>query len=130
MLTQPSRPVFWRFVFATLAILTILAGVGFWERSCDLHVDLAQSRAWQMLFTLLAVFFLSMLAGVVLSYFAGGDKFYERFESLGQDSKAARWLGVPLAAIGLFGFVFVSWHPLFRRIMGRRKWSAVTWHSF
>jgi hypothetical protein len=113
MLSQPSRSVFWRFVFATLAILTILAGVGFWERSRDLHVDLAQSRAWQMLFTLLAVFFLFMLAGFTLSYFALGDKFYERFESLG-----ARWLGVPLAVIGLFGFVFVSWHPFFGGIWG------------
>lgn len=117
MITQPSCRVFWRFVFTALALLVALAIVGYWDRSRILHVDLAQSRAWQSLFMLLGVFFLITISGIVLSFLHYGDKLWDRLELLGQDSKAARWLGVPLAVVGLFGFVLVAWHPFFASIL-------------
>ena len=118
MITQPSRRAFWRFVIMALAILTALAVLGYWERSRDLQVSLSQSRPWQALFALLGVFFLLVIAGVVLSYLRSSAKVWDRLEAWGEGSKAARWLGVSLAAIGLFGFVLVSWHPLFQRVLG------------
>ena len=96
MIRQPSRRVFWRFVFATLAALTLSASLGYWRHSRDLHVDLSLSRAWQALFLLLGVFFLTTVAGIVLSYLRSGDTVWDWLESLGQDSRAARGLAVAL----------------------------------
>ncbi len=121
MITQPSGRVFWRFVFAALAVLVVLAGLGYWERSRDLHVSLPQSRAWQMLFVLLGAFFIAALVGVRMTYLRAGDRLWDRLESLGSDSGAARWLGVLLGVTGLFGFVLVSWHPFFQRLLGGQQ---------
>lgn len=117
MITQPSRRTFWQFVFTVLTILVVLSGVGYWDRSRVLYVDLSQSPAWQSVFVVLGVFFLITLSGVVLSYLRSGEKLWDRFESLGQGSKAACWLGVLLAVTGLFGFVLVAWHPFFQRLL-------------
>ena len=121
MITQPFGRVFWRFVFAALAVLVVLAGLGYWERSRDLHVSLPQSRAWQMLFVLLGAFFIAALVGVRMTYLRAGDRLWDRLESLGSDSGAARWLGVLLGVTGLFGFVLVSWHPFFQRLLGGQQ---------
>ena len=121
MITQPFGRVFWRFVFAALAVLVVLAGLGYWERSRDLHVSLPQSRAWQMLFVLLGAFFTAALVGVRMTYLRAGDRLWDRLESLGSDSGAARWLGVLLGVTGLFGFVLVSWHPFFQRLLGGQQ---------
>lgn len=121
MITHPSDRTFWRFIFAALAVLVVLAGLGYWERSRDLHVSLPQSRAWQMLFVLLGAFFLAALVGVRMTYLRAGDRLWNRLESLGSDSRAARWLGVLLGVTGLFGFVLVSWHPFFQRLLGGQQ---------
>lgn len=117
MISQPSHRVFWRFVFVALAMLTASAALGYWERSHDLNVSLSQSRPWQTLFALLGVFFLGTAVGTAITYRQTGDRFWNRLESLGGDSPAARWLGVLLAVIGSFGFVLVTWHPFFRRVL-------------
>ncbi len=117
MITQPSPRVFWRFVFVALATLAALACLGYWERSRELGVDVSQSRAWQVLFVSLGGFFLITVFGIVLSYLHSSDRLWDRLEAWGQGSGASRWLGVPLAAPGLFGFVLVAWHPFFQGIL-------------
>lgn len=121
MITQPSNRDFWRFVFVALAVLVILAGLGYWERSRVLNVSLSQSQPWQTLFILLGAFFLAMLVGAAMTYLRTGDRLWDRLESLGQNSRAARWLGVLLAVTGLFGFILVSWHPFFQRLLGGQQ---------
>jgi hypothetical protein len=116
MMTLPSRREFWRFVFATLAILVVLAGVGFLDRARILHVSIPQSRPWQMFFLSLVFACIMMLAGVALSYSQKGDRLCDWFETL-TDSTSMRWLGVVLALIGSFGFIFTSWNSFFRQTL-------------
>jgi len=116
-MTQPSRPVFWRFVFAGLSILVLLSAWGYLNRSQILNVSIPDSRAWQTLFILLGIFFIMTLVGIGLTYSKIGDRLWEWFEALGETSKAARPLGIILAVIGLFGFAFVAWHPFFGTLL-------------
>lgn len=121
MMTQPSRSVFWRFVFATLALLTLLAVWGFLERSRDLNVSIPQSRSWQALFAALGLFFVLTVSGVVLSYFKSGDVLWDQLEFPGQNAWAARRLGVLLTVVGLFGFAIVTWNSASRTILGNKS---------
>src|SRR5215211_7110154 len=101
MMTQPSRPVFWRFIFAALSILTLLASWGYFNRSQTLNVNLPDSSAWQALFILLGIFFILTLVGIGITYSKTGDRLWGWFESMEQTSKAARPFGILLATIGL-----------------------------
>jgi hypothetical protein len=118
MMTQPSRHVFWRFVFTALAILTALAGVGFIDRSQALNVSISQSSAWQGLFIALGSFFILMLVGIVLSYSRRGERLWVWLETFGQDSNVARWMGIVPVIVGVFGFIFISWNPFFKQTLG------------
>jgi hypothetical protein len=121
MITLPPRTVFWRCVFAVLSILSLLAMWGFLNRASILQVSIPESRTWQMVFISLGVFLILSLVGFVLTHLQVGDRLWDWFESLGQSATAARWLGVLLAAIGLFGFMFITWNSFFKRIVGSEE---------
>lgn len=115
-MTQPSRNGFWRFILATLATLTGLAILGFLQRAQELNVSVPQSRPWQMLFAVLGILFVLAAVGIVLSYTKAGEKLWDWFDVIGQNATAARWFGILLTTIGLFGFAFVTWISAFRRM--------------
>ena len=113
-MTQPSNRVFWRFVLVALSILVLLAVWGYFERARDLNVSIPDSKAWQTIFIALGIVFILLLIGIALTYSGTSDRLWERLEAAGQASTFARPLGMLLAAVGLFGFVLVAWHPFFK----------------
>ena len=110
---QPSALTFWRFVFATISFLALLAFRDLVGVTRQLGIVVFDRGAWIGLFILLGAFILFVLALLLISYSAGGKRLVEFLESTVRGHRPQRWLGGLASIVGLTGFAMFTSNPYF-----------------
>jgi hypothetical protein len=122
---QPTRPAFWRFIFAVSAALPLFSICQLLGRAKTLGVDLSASTAWVALIAGLGS--IGLLFALLLA--ATGSRSGERILSFAESPERApgelRWVGILLMGLALIGFTSVYLIPFIQSFFGRVGWIRV-----
>lgn len=124
-MTQPARPVFWRFILFATFLFVVLAGWNLIQIAGKLNVDIPARPSWVAALAGLSLFAGIVLSGFIVSFSRLRERLWGLLELPSSLDRLPRAVGAVMALAGVAGFSILSALGGFQKILSGEDWARI-----